>query len=158
MYVDPITRQTFNYAKQIPCENISQTVIALDPDTDQYYVLTPQHIKKDHPLLFEPTQIETVLSPNTFTDQDAGIYSQKELKHFWNPVLFTKHSHNTLQHLGKATSYEFMSKQVSEFLPNNPYKSIRIGLHDYMLNLTPFIHLNGSPMLSLNSLANHAIL
>ena len=82
MYVDPITRQTFEYANQIPCENNPQNVISLDPDTDQYYVLTPQPIKKDPPLLFEPTQIQTAISPNTFTAQEAGIYSQKELKHF----------------------------------------------------------------------------
>ena len=42
VYVDPITRQTFNYANQIPCENNPQSVIALDPDTDQFYVSTPQ--------------------------------------------------------------------------------------------------------------------
>ena len=138
MYVDPITRQTFEYANQIPCENNPQNVISLDPDTDQYYVLTPQPIKKDPPLLFEPTQIQTAISPNTFTAQDAGIYSQKELKHFWNRVLFTKHSDNTLQLLGKAISYEFMNQQSDHAFPDNPYRSLRIGLHDYMFNLTPF--------------------
>ena len=138
MYVDPITRQTFEYANQIPCENNPQNVISLDPDTDQYYVLTPQPIKKDPPLLFEPTQIQTAISPNTFSAQDAGIYSQKELKHFWNRVLFTKHFDNTLQLLAKAISYEFMNQQSANSFPDNPYSSLRIGLHDYMFNLTPF--------------------
>ena len=138
MYVDPITRQTFEYANQIPCENNPQNVISLDPDTDQYYVLTPQPIKKDPPLLLEPTQIQTAISPNTFTAQDAGSNSQKELKHFWNRVLFTKHSDNTLQLLGKVISYEFMNQQSDNSFPSNPYRSLRIGLHDYMLNLTPF--------------------
>ena len=45
-YVDHITRQTFEYANQIPFENSPQHVIALDPDTDQYSVLTPQLFKK----------------------------------------------------------------------------------------------------------------
>ena len=49
MYVDTITCQTFAYANQFPCENNPQIVIALDPDTDQYYVLIPQPDKKDHP-------------------------------------------------------------------------------------------------------------
>ena len=31
MYVDPITRQSFEYANQIPCENNPQNVISLDP-------------------------------------------------------------------------------------------------------------------------------
>ena len=42
MYVDPITRQTFEYANQIPWESNPQNVFALDPETDQFYVLTPQ--------------------------------------------------------------------------------------------------------------------
>ena len=46
MYVDPITRQTFEYANQIPYENNPQNVISLDPDTDHNCVLTPQPIKK----------------------------------------------------------------------------------------------------------------
>ena len=106
----PITRETFEYANQIPCENKPQNVISFDPDTDQYYVLPSPLFKKDPPLLFEPTQVQTI-SPYTFTAQDAGIYSQKELKHFWNRVLFTKHSDNTLQLLGKAISYEIMNQQ-----------------------------------------------
>ena len=46
MFVDPITRQTFENANQIPRENNLQNVIALDHDTDQNYALTPQSIKK----------------------------------------------------------------------------------------------------------------
>ena len=42
MYVDPFTRQTFEHAKQIRRENNPQSVIALDPDTDQFSVLTPE--------------------------------------------------------------------------------------------------------------------
>ena len=71
--------------------------------------MTPQPKNKDPPKLFEPTQIQTAISSNTFTAQDAGIYSQKELKHFWNLALYTKHSDNTLQRLWKAISYELMS-------------------------------------------------
>ena len=59
MYVDPITHQTLKYANRIPCQNNPQNVISLDSDTDQYYVLTPQPIKKDRPLLFQPTQAQT---------------------------------------------------------------------------------------------------
>ena len=54
-------------------------------------------------------------------------------------------------------SYEFISRQTPEFFPKTPYKSIRIGLHDFMLNLTPFLHLNGSLMLSLNFLVIYFI-
>ena len=45
MYVDSFTRRNFECANQIPCENNPQNVIAVGPDTDQYYVSTPEHIK-----------------------------------------------------------------------------------------------------------------
>ena len=53
MYVDPITRQTFEYANQKPCKIKPQNVIDVHPDTDLYYVLTPQPNKKDPSQLHE---------------------------------------------------------------------------------------------------------
>ena len=138
MYIDPITRQTFEYANQIPCENNRQNVISLDPETDQKYVSTRQPPKRHPPVHFEPTRVQTAISPNTFTAKDAGNFSQKKLKLSWNRVLFTKQSDKTFQLLGKTISYETMRKQFSELLPNNPYKTLRLGLHDYLLNVTPF--------------------
>ena len=34
MYVDPITRQTFDYATPITCDNNPKNIIELDPDSD----------------------------------------------------------------------------------------------------------------------------
>ena len=65
MYVAPITRRTFEYANSLPCENDPQNVIAPDLDTNQNYVLTPQPFKKDPTLLFEATQVQTAIRPNT---------------------------------------------------------------------------------------------
>ena len=50
MYVDPITRQTFNYATSIECRNNPQKIIELDPDSDDedFYVLTPEPLKGKH--------------------------------------------------------------------------------------------------------------
>ena len=73
------------------------------------------------------------------TSQDEGLFSQMELKHFWNRVLFAKDSDNTLQLLGTANSYEFMSNQPSEVMADIPYQSLRFSLYDFMLNLTPFL-------------------
>ena len=50
--------------------------------------------------MFTPSQIKTTIRPNTFTAQDAGIYSNAELDPFWNRTLFSKHSFYTLQLLG----------------------------------------------------------
>ena len=103
MFVDPITRQTFTYATPIECGNNPQSIIELDPDGDggDFYVLTPDPLKREPPQMFKPTQIKTTKTPNTFTAQDAGIYSNAELDQFWNRALFAKYSDTTLQLLGK---------------------------------------------------------
>ena len=144
MYVDPITRQTFNYATPIECGNNPQNIIELDPDTDDgdFYVLTPDPLKREAPQMFRPTQIKTTITPNTFTAQDAGIYSNAELDHFWTRVLFTKHSDTTLQLLGKSLSYDFitMHNEQHSHTGSNPYNHLRIGLHDQLLNLLPLLN------------------
>ena len=75
MYVDPKTRQTFNYATPIECGNNPQNIIELDPDSNDgdFHVLTPESLKREAPQMFKPTQIQTTITPNTFTAQDAGI-------------------------------------------------------------------------------------
>ena len=103
MYVDPITRQSFTYATLIECGNIPQKIIELDTDADDgdFYVLTPDPLKREPPQMVKPTQIKATKTPITFTAQDAGIYSNAELDQFWNRVLFAKFSDTTLQLLGK---------------------------------------------------------
>ena len=88
MYVDPITRQTFNYATPIECGNNPQNNVELNPDTDDgdFHVLTPDPLKREAPQIIKPSQIKTTIIPNTFTAQDAGIYSNAELDQFWNRV------------------------------------------------------------------------
>ena len=110
MYVDPITRQTFNYATPIEWGNNPHNFIELDPGTydGDFYVLTPDLLKREAPLWFKPTQMKTTITPITFTAQDAGIYLIAELDQFWNTVLLAKHSDTTLQLLGKSLSYDFL--------------------------------------------------
>ena len=145
MYVDPITRQTYDYATPITCDNNPRNIIELDSDSDDqdFHILGPEPIKRKSPLMFTPSQIKTTLRPNTFTAQDAGIYSNAELDQFWNRILFSKHSDSTLQLLGKALSYSFISSNTPNYDADspqdsgNPYNTLRIGLHDKLLNLTP---------------------
>ena len=143
MYVGPITRQTYDYATPIPCANNPRNIIELDPDTDDqdFYSLRPEPIKQKPPLMFTPIQIKTTIRPNTFTAQDAGIYSNAELDQFRNGILFSKHSDTTLQLLGKALCYSFISSKTPDcdthLSKTNPYNTLRIGLHDKLMNLTP---------------------
>ena len=104
MYVDPITRQSYDNATPITCGNNPRNIIELDPDSDdeEFYILGPEPIKRKSPLMFTPSQIKTTIRPKTFTAQDAGIHSNAELYQFWNRILFSKHSDSTLQLLGEA--------------------------------------------------------
>ena len=143
MYVDPITGQTYDYATPITCDNNPRNIIELDPDSDDqdFCILGPEPIKRKPPLMFTPSQIKTTIRPNTFTAQDAGIYSNAELDQFWNRILFSKHSDSTLQILGKALSYSFISSNTPDYDANSPhdypYNTLRIGLHDKLIILTP---------------------
>ena len=148
MCVDPITRQTYDYATPKTCENNPRNNIELDPDSDdqEFYILGPEPINRKPPLTFTPSQIKTTIRPNTFTAEDAGINFNAELfirMQFWNRILFSKHSDSTLQLLGKALIYSFISSNTPDYDANsihstgNPYNTLRIGLHDKLLNLTP---------------------
>ena len=44
MHIDPILRQTFNQATPISCNKSPQNVIALDLDTDEHFLLTPEPV------------------------------------------------------------------------------------------------------------------
>ena len=142
MYVDPITRQTCDYSTPITCDNNPRNNIELDLDSDDqdFYILGPEPIKRKLPPMFIPSQIKTTMRPNTFTAQDAGIYSNAELDQSWNRILFSKHSDSILQLLGKALSYSFISSNTPNYDYNsphdNPYNTLRIG-HDKLLYLTP---------------------
>ena len=145
MYVNPTTRQTYDYATPMALDITRRNIIELEPDSDgqEFYILGPEPIKRKPPLLFTPSQIKTTIRPNTFTAQDAGIYFNAELDRIWNRILFSKHSDSTLQLLGKALGYFFISTNTPNYDANspheNPYNTLRIGLHDKLINLTPLL-------------------
>ena len=109
MFVDPTTRQTLNYGHPTSCDNSPQIIIALGLDNDEHYVLTPKPVLRANLMLFGRKQVRPAKSPNTFTAQEAGIYSKAELPNFCYRVLVTKNSDTTLKLLGKDTSYEFLA-------------------------------------------------
>ena len=143
MYVDPITKQTYDYATPFTCDNVPRNSIELDlhSDDQEFYILGPEPIKRKPPFMFTPSQVKTTIPPNVFTAQDAGIYSNAELDQFWNIMLFSKHSDSTLQLLGKAHRYSVVSSNTPDYDANfphhNPYNTFRIGLHDRLIDLTP---------------------
>ena len=91
--------------------------------------------------MFPASQTKTTIRPNTFTAQDAGIYSNTELDQFWNRILLSKHFDLVHQLFGKAHSYSFVSSNTPDYDANspheNPYNTLRIGLHHKLVNITP---------------------
>ena len=140
-----VTRQTYDCATPIACDNDRRNIIELDPysDDQDFYIFGPEPIKRKPPLVFTPSQIKTTKRSNIFTAQDAGIYSNAELDQFWNRILFSKHSDSTLQLLGKTLSYSIISSTTPDYDANspheNPYNTLRIGPHDRLINLTSLL-------------------
>ena len=91
--------------------------------------------------MFTPNQIKTTKRSNIFTAQDGGICSNPEFDQFWNRNRFSKHSDTTLHLLGKALSFSFIFSDTPVYSgehisKTSPCNTVRIGLHDKLLNLT----------------------
>ena len=88
--------------------------------------------------MFKPTPINTTVTPNTFTAQDAGIYSNAEL----DRVLFAKYSDTTLQLLGTSISYHFITVHNEQHsnTGSNLYNNLKIGLPDHLLRLPSLLN------------------
>ena len=121
-----------------------QNIIESDPDSDDedFYVLTLEPFKREAPQMFTPTQIKTTITPNTFTAQDASVYSNADLDQFWNRVLFAKHSDTTLQSLGKSLGFDFITvhNERHSHSRSNTYIHLGIGILDHLLNLLPLLY------------------
>ena len=143
--------QIFEYVTLNNGDNNPQIVKALDLDNDEHYVLTPKLVFRKALTLFETKQVQSAISPKTFTAKEAGIYSNAELQNFGNRGLFTKHSDSTVKFPAKTFSFDFLAP--SEKHPNNiysnsrrnrlnPYNVLRACLHNHFLNIAPLFALN----------------
>ena len=63
MYVDPITRQTYDYATPSTCDNNPGNIIEIDLESDDqdFYTLGPEPIKRKPPPMFLPSEIKTTI-------------------------------------------------------------------------------------------------
>ena len=141
MYVQPITRQTYDFATPIPCDNNPRNNIEVNLDTDDqvFYIVRQEPPKMNPPIMFTPNQIKTTKRRNTFTAQDAGIYSNAELDQFWNIILFSNHSDTTIQLPRKALRYSFISYNTRDYSDahisqTNANNTLCFGIHDKLIN------------------------
>ena len=52
------------------------------PHNTEHYVLKREPVLRATPMLFEPKQVQSAISPNTLTAQAAGNYSNAEINKF----------------------------------------------------------------------------
>ena len=89
--IDPITRRTFIFANEIPCQRTYENMFQLDLDeATSWYKLSPApepvHLL-NAPLTFEPTEIGHIIEPQEYDLQRSGLYSPAQIKDFWDNVI-----------------------------------------------------------------------
>ena len=107
MYIDPITRQSFNSATSISCDNNPPIVIASDFVNDKHNILKPKPVSRATLAFFEAQQFPSPRSLIVFTAQGAGYFSHAEVTNFSNRLIVIIHSDTTLKLLDKATAIDF---------------------------------------------------
>ena len=87
-FVDPITRQTYDFASDIPCLGDYTNVLQLDLEIDNsWYQLLPDLMPFIKPLLFNPIEIGHITQIPNFDTKCAGMYTPKQLKIFWDNII-----------------------------------------------------------------------
>ena len=87
-FVDPITRQTFTFASEIACDGGPGNVFHLNlKDENSWYNLLPFPVRHDPPKFFKPQAISHITPFETYSVAQAGLYSQADIKQFWNRII-----------------------------------------------------------------------
>ena len=149
MYIYPISTKFFNYATLISWGINPQNVIALE-----HSVLTPKPVLGATIMLFEQKHVQSAKRPSNFTVQEAGNYSNAQLKSLWNRILFTIWYYTDVFrkcHRVWLFSYLWKTSNGVLFILKkywlNPYNVSRVGILDHLLkiaSLSAFDWLSGS--------------
>ena len=80
-FVDPITRQTYDFASEMPCLGDYTIVFQLELKNDtSWYQLLPDAMPFKKPLFFKPSELGHTIQFPTFDTRCAGMYTPKQLK------------------------------------------------------------------------------
>ena len=87
-FVDPITRQTYDFASEIPCLGDYTYVFQLDLENDNsWYQLLPDPMPFNKPLLFKPTELGHIAQLPTFDTRRAGKSTPKQMEIFCDNII-----------------------------------------------------------------------
>ena len=140
-FVDPITRQTYDFASEIPCLGDYTNVFQLDRENDSsWYQLLPEPIPFNKPLLFKPTELGHITQFPTFDTRRAGMYTPNQMKNFWDNVIHNSASDTLLKKLTRTILTRGNSVRISE--PANLERLLSLNdrlLLDHLLTPSFFV-------------------
>ena len=118
--VDHITRQTFPSAKEISCQHATQNLFQLDMDNkDSWYALIPRPVVHNKPLVFSPTRLSRTSLHLSFSSNNAGLYTGKQLSQFWNDVKLGYYSKSVIEKITR----ELVNQNTDSYQVKNDYSS-----------------------------------
>ena len=97
-FVGPFTRQTYPDAVTQNCSDRIKNLFQLDMDQeDSWYTLTPGIVHQDKPCVFAPKKVTPMTAQPLTGSQDAGMYTRRELRGFWDNILINAASKTALK-------------------------------------------------------------
>ena len=132
--VDPVLRQTHPAANLQNCTDRIKNLFQFDMDQeDSWYTLTPGIVHQDRPAVFGLKDVSPVAIHSFPGSQDSGMYTRSELSSFWDSILISADSRNSLK--------KFSHEKVFVFPNNNknpdsfPYYAPRTDFYlDHMIS------------------------
>jgi hypothetical protein len=99
-FVDSVSRQTFEFAKEIICEGSTNNLFLMNEDDPKsWYTLLPQPHWHETPLYFQMEQISPTTPYRASPDsiRQAGMYLPSEINKFWSSIVSNKQSDIIMQ-------------------------------------------------------------
>ena len=140
-FVDPITRQTNDFASEIPCLGDYTNVLQLDFENDNsWYQLLPDPMPFNKRLLFKPTELGHITQFPTFDTRRAGMYTPKQMKNFRDFIIHASASDTVLKKLTRTILTQGSSVRISD--PGNLERFLSLDdrlLMDHLLTPSFFV-------------------
>ena len=140
-FVDPITRQTYELASEIPCFGDYTKVFQLDLEIDNsWYQLLPDPMPLNKPLLFKPNELGHITQFTNFDTRRAGMYTPKQMKNFWDKIIHASASDTALKKLTRTILTQGNTVRISD--PGNLERLLSLDdrlLMDHFLTPSFFV-------------------
>ena len=113
--VDPITRQTYDFASEIPCLGGYTNVFHLDLENDNsWFKLLLDPIPFNKTLLFKPTELGHTTQFRTFDTRRDGMYTPKQVKIFWDNIIHASASDTVIRKLTRTILTQGNTARISD--------------------------------------------